>query len=81
MIQTAEIHTEEVDMQGLSIQVYVKVDPETRNYKLTCKAFDKKKRALLWDTDLLDEKGKPQMFYSLSTAVTRSRTILENWKK
>jgi hypothetical protein len=75
-----EMHTEEIEFQGLSIKFFVKPDPTSKNYVITCKAFNPS-RDMLWATELLDETGKPQQFHSLATAVTKTRKIFSVYKK
>ena len=75
-----EMHTEEIEIKGICIKLFVKPDPISKNYVISCKAFNQS-CDMLWTTELLDETGKPQQFHSLATAVTKTRRIFSVYKQ
>jgi hypothetical protein len=74
------MHTEEIKFDGLLIKFFVTSDPTTKNYTISCKAYDSS-RILLWNTPVLDQNGQPQAFHSLAAAITKSRSIFSIYKK
>lgn len=75
-----ELHTEEIQVtSSLTLKFYITLDPVLRHYTVSCKAFDRN-HCLLWNTELLDEHGRPLTFHSLTTAVSRTRTMFSIWQ-
>lgn len=79
MIKGAEIHTEEFEINGLTVKIYLMLNQETKLYTVFCKAFDVG-GSMLWSTEILDKEGKPQAFHSLTQAVTKTRSIFQTYK-
>ena len=79
MINGTEIHTEEFEVRGLTIKIYVMVNQETKHYTVFCKALDLG-GSMLWRTELLGRDGKPQTFHSLTHAVSKTRAIFHTQK-
>lgn len=75
-----EVHTEELQLNGLIIKFFISLNQDTKNYHVVCKAFDRNK-SMLWCTELLDSNGKPLTFYSLPTAVSKTRSTFSVYKK
>lgn len=82
MIDTtaAEVHTEELQLNGLTVKFFVKPDEQSKGYVVLCKAFDRM-HALLWSTYLLDSAGHPQTFVTLPQAVSKTRSFFAAYKK
>ena len=74
-----EIHTEDIQLNGLLIKFYVILSQPQNHYQVVCKAFDKN-NSLLWRTELLDDTGKPLTFHALTTAVSKTRATLAVYK-
>jgi hypothetical protein len=79
-LNTAEVHTEELQLNGLTVKFFVRADDESKGYVVLCKAFDRA-HAMLWSTYLLDTTGNPQTFMSLPQAVSRTRAFFSAYKK
>jgi hypothetical protein len=75
-----EMPIEEVLFDGLLIKLFVRSDPDSKHYKISCKAYDRA-RIMLWCTELLDQNGNPQTFHSIAAAITKSRSIFSVYKK
>ena len=79
MITGTEIHTEQFEVGGLTIKIYVMVNQATKHYTVFCKALDPA-GSMLWRTELLGRDGEPQTFHSLTHAVTKTRSIFHSQK-
>lgn len=79
MITGNEIHTEQFEVNGVTIKIYLTFNQETNQYTVFCKASDIT-GSLLWSTEILGKDGKPQTFYSLSQAITKTRSIFQVYK-
>jgi hypothetical protein len=77
---TAEVHTEELHLNGLTVKFFVKPDENSKGYTVLCKAFDRM-HSLLWSTYLLDASGSPQTFITLPQAVSKTRSFFAAYKK
>lgn len=78
-LHAMEVHAEELDVNGLKIRIYVTLSEITKHYTVFCKAFDLS-GALLWATEVLDKNGKPRSFYSLTQAISNTRTLFGVYK-
>jgi myosin-crossreactive antigen len=75
-----EVHTEEFQVRGLAIKVYVRLDVITKCYTVRCKALDLN-NITLWSTDLSDDQGHTLTFESLEEAVKKARSVFKVYRR